>query len=388
MRTLLLWLGLAVGLGFAQDASPQATPTEPRLRLGTWNLEHFGRRTPRRTPEAIRMIAQRIKDLGIDVLAVQEVNGKEPLIALTQALGADYQFVIGSTGGLGEGAQIGVGFVWNSARVELLHAEELFQLPSEVDGISIFHRVPVLAAFRSKQGGLDFRAIAVHLKASNKPRDIEKRVREVGALKALLTRFLGGDVDQDMLILGDFNHTYGAPANEVLGEQFTYLQPPTLAPTIVHFPEPIDHFALAPGLMEEVLPETHRVHGEDAAADKEAWRLTYSDHIPVTVDFKDVDNDPGVRIPTPSKRYLLGPGGFQAMAGQERPGAPQQAAPRQPKTLGPGSQVMVVMSVDGTQVRFLGELVAELGDEWIQLRDEQGKLTALPVARVIWIQER
>lgn len=380
IRTFALLLALSLGLGFAQDVAPE-TARAPRLRLGTWNLEMFGQRNPPRTPEAIQAIAAKIKELGIDVLGVQEVNGKEPLVALTKALGADYQFVIGSTGTIGEGRQIGVGFVWNTTRVELLHAEELFQLPSEVDGISVFHRVPVLAAFRSKQGGLDFRAVNVHLKASKKPRDIAKRVREVTALKGLLTRWLGGDVDQDMVILGDFNHTYGAPANAILTEGFSYLEPATKSPTIIHFPEPIDHFAVGPGLMEEVLPETHTVHGQWAAADRDAWRMTYSDHIPVTVDLVDVDNDPGVRIPNPSKRHLLGPGGFQAMAGKERPAS----KPKQEYALRAGSPVTVIL--DGvTQVE--GVLASPLESPWVQLRLEDGTIIALPARRIVEIRGR
>ncbi|MCA8923242.1 MAG: hypothetical protein KDD82_15610 [Planctomycetes bacterium] len=384
IRTFALLLGLGLGLGFAQDTAPASA--EPRLRLGTWNLEMFGQRKPPRTPEDIRKIAEKIKELGVDVLAVEEVNGKAPLVALTEALGEDYQFVIGSSGALGEGRQIGVGFVWNAARVELLHAEELYQLPSEVDGISIFHRIPVLGAFRSKVGGLDFRAVVVHLKASGKPQDIAKRVREVTALKELLTHWLSGEVDQDMVILGDFNHTYGAPASEILGEAFTYLRPPTLNPTIIHFPEPIDHFAMGPGFMEEVIPGTHKVHGELAAADRDAWRLSYSDHIPVTVDLRDVDNDPGVRIPDPTKRNLLGPGGFQAMAGQARE-RPATAA-QEPRQIGPGTKVSVEVSTESNGQVFQGVLVAPLRGQWIHLLDDEGLLVAIPAARVIWIRER
>ena len=69
-----------------------------------------------------------------------------------------------------------------------------------------------------------------------------------------------------------------------------YLRNEDNTPTIVHFDDPIDHVAIRPGLEEEVLRNSFRVH---AVPDKEAWRRTYSDHFPVTDD-----TEPKVKTPT------------------------------------------------------------------------------------------
>jgi endonuclease/exonuclease/phosphatase family metal-dependent hydrolase len=296
IRVMLLPLLLALQL---PSQSPASTPT---LRIGTWNLEFLGaagnfrNNLPPRDDADFARIGERVRSLGAQVLAVQEICGEAPLAKVAAAAGPAWRFVLGTTGGWDDGkTSQQVGFLYDSAAVEMLFAEERLDLPREAEGVPIFHRVPVTAAFRTKATGFDFRVATVHLKAGQKKPDEQKRRLEAmhlhGWLSALLTR--QGE-DQDVLLLGDFNSTYGAEPESILeaGGTLRYLEPKVPSPTIQHFPEPIDHIAVGPGL-DEVRAETFTVHGDLGGLDVQAWRKVYSDHYPVTVDVVAAgDGDP------------------------------------------------------------------------------------------------
>ncbi|RMG08513.1 MAG: hypothetical protein D6731_21760, partial [Planctomycetota bacterium] len=303
----------------APDPAPPRAP-ERRIRVGTWNIEQFGSRTRgHRTDEDVERIAAFIRDeLRVDLLAVQEVNGAEPLARLCRALGSDYTFIIGSSGAFRDSdRRISLGFLWNRRRLRLLGAEELIDLPdTDPNGIYIFHRKPVMACFRSVDGGLDFRAIVVHLKAGRRDRgrrgerDSKKRQAEVRLLGERIGALLArpGE-DQDLLVLGDFNHDPSYPAHALFRRWVEYLRPAHHHRSIVHFDEQIDHIAIAPGLREEVLRDTFRIHSRLADASPSAWRHAYSDHIPLTVDLSsERDNDPEATFAPPAPERVLEPG--------------------------------------------------------------------------------
>lgn len=332
LRRLTLSIAtLVVALLFCQcdTTAPVGAPNRepggdaPRtvIRIGSWNLEHLGARTmfqdlkrypdspADRTPEQLARLARFIEDLEVDVLAVQEVFGPAAMQQLLQHLGDDYRFALGTTG-VYDKTRISPGFLWNRQRVQLLQCEEMLDFPSAVGELSVFHRKPVNAAFRvlrpDGKTGFDFRAITVHLKASNKKKDERKRSAEVKILADYLRELSerAGE-DTDIVVLGDFNHTYGAPAHRVFtqGGCVQYVEPtPKRSPTIVWFDDPIDHVAVTAGIRDDVIPGTLRIHnqmvdytltGEALVASKAAWRKVYSDHFPVTIDLDGtVDGDP------------------------------------------------------------------------------------------------
>lgn len=326
MRMLLTMLALVVA-ACSQDQGIQGRSEKPdpgtvRIRVAAWNLEHFGKRKvePRwspngpRTAADIAQIAAFIQAEGFDLLALAEINGVAPLKRLAGKLGARWRFVIGETGDLGR-EQIGVGFLWNSARVQLVEAAEMRDLPSQVPDaaersgkLSILHRKPANAVFRVVRDGrdtLDFRLIAVHLKASRGERNERKRRAEVQQLRTYIESLQADpQQDQDIIVLGDFNHSYGAPAYQsfTAGDLVHYLRGDG-SPTIVHFDDPIDHIAVTKGIREEVVPGSFRVHNtavpygkaEAAVVDaaKRSWRKVYSDHFPVSVELDaSRDRDP------------------------------------------------------------------------------------------------
>jgi hypothetical protein len=272
------------------------------LRVGAWNLEFFGNREdPPRTEEHLQAVAEYIKGLDVQALAVCEINGEKPLKDLCRRLGPEWKFVIGTSGQLGEKGQIAPGFLWNDTRLEMTGAGELQDLKQG----ALFHRVPVVAGFKCRAGGPDFRMVAVHLKAGRAADDFERREGELSALRAYLEELVSApDEDNDILVAGDFNHDNSAAEAGILsdGAFATFLTRNNAGRTIIHFDRQIDH--LVPlGTFEEIETRSFKIHNKDGMRDPEAWRVTYSDHFPVTAELAAVpDDDPQAKLGTQGKR--------------------------------------------------------------------------------------
>ena len=116
---LAVALATALPLFLVSCCAPAPGPVTPKLRIGTWNIEHFGQRdkfqdregAPKnRTPAEVKAVAEFIAGMDVDVLALQEIGGAEPMQALLAHLPGDYRFSIGTTGVYGE-TRISVGFL-------------------------------------------------------------------------------------------------------------------------------------------------------------------------------------------------------------------------------------------------------------------------------------
>ncbi|MEZ5965312.1 MAG: endonuclease/exonuclease/phosphatase family protein [Planctomycetota bacterium] len=422
-------------------AASLASQAPQHVRVGSWNLEFFGnRRNEPRSDADIAEVGHYIGELGVDVLAVQEVGTPQALQKLVGSLGPRWQFVLGSTGMWrdGSGGQR-LGFLWNDARVELLQAEELLDLPREAEDpqtgrLPIFHRVPLCAAFRARNGGLDFRAVTVHLKADNRSdldkhqRDemsTRKRAAEMRALGRALTAMLAkpGE-DQDLVLLGDFNHVFARERSSETPDEtkvrydlrvsllsdlpgFVRLPPATPRPTIRYFPESIDHVVVSAGLREEALPATVAVHGpfetsrQPTEAELDAWQKAYSDHFPLTLDLDAAeDRDPDATFAAVDRGHELRPGGYAAAAAPVRPATPALESPAptaQARTiaarsdrgpaglLGPGRRVELRMIAGGA---FVGTLLERPQGEWVHLQLDNGAAVAVPTRNVAAVVEK
>jgi endonuclease/exonuclease/phosphatase family metal-dependent hydrolase len=376
-RGLLALLALGAALLPAQD----------KLRVGTWNLEQLGfRAEPPREQADYEKIAAFVREIGVDVLAVQEVGGAAALSKVVRHL-PGWSFVLGTSGEFTRDAgQINVGFLWNDARVELLHAQELAFLPRAQDGVPIFHRLPVSASFRARQGGFDFRAITVHLKAGRGELNEKKRSLELAALRDYLRR-LQQDAreDQDVLVLGDFNHTYGTAEHSLFtqGDLVRYLTTEPQRPTILHFPEPIDHIALLAGIRDEADARSRTVHDRMASDNRELWRNSYSDHLPVSclLDTKE-DRDPQLVLSVAPGSQPLAPVRSAGIA------AAEASATGNPSLAGPleaGAKVTLRFRDGSAEVD--GTLLA-LPDRWVHLQVGPGQRVAFPFELLAAIVER
>lgn len=281
----------------ARDSAHRAAVSRPDikpLRLGAWNLEHFGSRNdPPRTEEDLQAIADYIRDLGVQVWAVSEINGEKPLKDLVRRIGPGWKFVLGASGRLGQEGQVALGVLWDDSRVEMVGAGELSDLSERTSAGLVFHRAPIVAAIRDRAGGPDFRVVAVHLKAGRTPEDFERREAEGRALRDYLARLVSDkNQDDDIVVLGDFNHDPSAGEADIWKEQGFAHFLIGRGRSIVHFDRQIDQ-AVPLGTFEEVKETSFTIHNRDGLRDPRKWRTRYSDHFPVTVELEPVpDDDP------------------------------------------------------------------------------------------------
>ncbi|MHC4513006.1 MAG: endonuclease/exonuclease/phosphatase family protein [Planctomycetota bacterium] len=356
-----------------------AAPGRDCIRVGTWNLEQFGFREPLRTEADYQKIAAFIVRIGVDVLAVQEVNGAPPLRRLRRHLGKDWQFAVGKSGGFrGQDTRISVGFLWNTRRVKLRQCEEMLEFERRSGGQPIFHRLPVCAVFQARRrdgtAGLDFRILTTHMKAGRGTRNEQKRRGEVMGIKKFLQALREtANEDQDILVVGDFNHTYGAPGHQefIKDKAVRYLRGKTDTPTILHFDDPIDQIAVCPGLEEEVVRGSFRVHTTllDSGLDRDSWRASYSDHFPVTVDLSaSRDRDPGAWFTAPA--HPLGVGGAAAKANGSSPFVA-------------GVNVEVRLAADHPDAPLTRGKLLAAPDRWVQLRLASGVQRSYPADKVL-----
>lgn len=352
---------------------------EPTVRIGTWNLEFLGAEgdyrdhLPLRTDADFAAIGKKVQELGVAILAVQEVCGEAPVRKVAAAAGPSWQCVIGTSGAWDDGKTFqSIGFLYDTKLVELIQAEELLQFPRELEGVPIFHRVPLTACFRVKASGFDFRAITVHLKAGRTAKDEQKRRLEATTLRDWLTTLQRDPhEDQDIVLLGDFNSTYGSEPETILeqGGGMQYSAMPNHPATILHFADPIDQIVVGRGL-DEVRPATFAVHGDLGGLERDAWRKTYSDHFPVTVDID------AARDADPEATFAHGPSD-QALPAARRP----KAKATRPAL---GARLHVVLlsgvAVDGA----LREALPTQGSGWLVLENDH--MLAIPLDKVLTIE--
>lgn len=368
------------------------------LTIGTWNLEFLGaegdfrNKLPLRDDSDFQKIGAKVRALGVAVLAVQEICGEAPLRKVAAAAGPSWQVLLGTSGGWDDGkTSQQIGFLYDAAVVDLLQAEELLALPREQEGVTIFHRVPVSACFRWKATGFDFRAITVHLKAGQRAPDETKRRLESTLLHDWivdLQRATGED--QDIVVLGDFNSTYGTEPQRALerGGSLQYLQPAAPTPTIMHFPEPIDQVAVAPGF-DELGRTSFTVHGGFDGMAKDAWRKTYSDHFPVTVTITAAnDTDPAATFRTAAPTGVLPASrrssGAAAAPTPGRRREAQTAGPAWPPAIGSSITVWYGTNGSGGPAEASGKLLADLPQGpggWLVL-EVAGVVRAIPYPQV------
>jgi endonuclease/exonuclease/phosphatase family metal-dependent hydrolase len=185
----------------------------------------------------------------------------------------------------------------------MLGAGELSELSRQSASGLIFHRAPVVAAFRDRAGGPDFRVVSVHLKAGRTTEDFDRRTAEGKSLRAYLEDLVSdAGEDDDIIVLGDLNHDPSAGEADTWkdGGFAEFLE--GRGRSIIHFDRQIDH-AVPLGTFEEVKARSFTIHNKDGLRDAKNWRNTYSDHFPVTVELEAVpDDDPEAKIGAVGRR--------------------------------------------------------------------------------------
>ncbi len=316
--------GGCVLLCAAAFVGPQASTAHvaDTVRVATWNVRWFPKGCPdpstcpgRQTD--VDLLATTIKELDLDLVAVQEILSDEPsgaamssLLTKLDSLSGGRWLVDLQECGPPEAQR--VGFIWNSARIELSGFADVGQLNGEWEktgeACAENLRPGRYAYARSKAGGVDFHAYTVHFDSGRRDKDYQNRRDASRRIPALLRAQHSDDVD--VVFLGDFNTMGRSEPSEITAlEEYVifdgditgdYLRLPTM-------PACTEYYRGRGGILDHVLvsatmreaSRAARTGGYCAAYDcsdldpdnMPVEYLTVSDHCPVILDLIDVDLD-------------------------------------------------------------------------------------------------
>ena len=200
---LLYWcFGERVREGLGLPGDGLAPAKTAGLRIVTWNLHNF----PEPSQDQERLQG-RLKGLGADVLAIQEIHDPAAL----QALLPGWQLAISEHGGRGH-QRLGVAFD-PVALAQIGPTREHAEL-----GMRGHVRPGLSVYLRGQGGGPDFHVLVVHLKAKGEGHPL--RVQQWRLLAEIARDLLRRD--PDLVILGDFNAT--GPAGGSPGDELAALE--------------------------------------------------------------------------------------------------------------------------------------------------------------------
>ena|GEM_PF-5021578 len=270
------------------------------ITIGSFKIEWFGVHS--RTDEQIRLLADYIRSLDIDILACQQIsptcdkskNGTPDWNDLLRELGSNFAGWHGSTC-----RPQRLAFIWRTDRVEVTDLGELKAFKrQEIRGTEerTFPRIPITAYVRSLDGGVDFRIVTVHLYS----KEGIIRYAEATCLNDWIGKYLGGNYDKDVVLIGDCNtksmgrddrHDSTTINNIEAGGLFTCISKDHQEYTTLDARERYDHAFLTAEFLVEYVEGSWDVRRELADQDPDTYESYISDHCPVTLRITDEDTD-------------------------------------------------------------------------------------------------
>lgn len=250
--------------------------------LATWNIEYF----PKSLTYTIPYLCQIIKDIDLDMIAIQEIDNNTAFYTLLDSL-PGYDGYVASVPDYGQR----LGFIYKTDLITVSTAVLLFE-----DDDWLFPRPPLLTYVSVKKDGqtvFDFTMIILHFKAFE---DAESESRRRNACIKLHNyidlNLLTGD-DTDVIVLGDMNDEIDDPSQSNV---FTVFLEDTMNYEFITMPiadEPtyigggylstIDHILITDNVRAEFNEGTIQVIKPDLEFSK--YQTYISDHRPVLAQF-------------------------------------------------------------------------------------------------------
>lgn len=175
-----------------------AEGNENTLEIATWNLKNF----PEHGKSSIEYISTIIKQLDIDIYAIQEIENVYYFNQLVNEL-PEYKGLY-SDDKYNSGEYQKTGIIYKKNIVSIQSKEMLF-----TDNTYAFPRPPMLLNIKvEKQGSyFDFYLIVIHLKAYGEPENIERRRAAAVALKNYMDIKISdeSEYEKDYIVAGDWN---------------------------------------------------------------------------------------------------------------------------------------------------------------------------------------
>lgn len=171
--------------------------TDATLEIATWNIRNFPSGPTRN--QTIADVVEIIRDLDIDVFAVQEIADTTAFRQVLDSL-ADYAGVY-SSDTYSNGYQK-TGVIYRKTLLTLTARTQLFE-----DDWYAFPRPPLKVHLRAERNGkvFDFNLIVLHLKAKGGSDNIARRRDAVQKLHQYVTSQIQGGDDPDYVLAGDWN---------------------------------------------------------------------------------------------------------------------------------------------------------------------------------------
>lgn len=297
VAAVLFFLIAAPGAACSTPAPADEPQAAPLVRVGAWNLEWFG--ALGRSAEDICRIAGIIRELDVDLLALEEITCPCTLDELARELG--WRSFISP-----QRVPQKLALIWNPETVQsvVFDEESYTALRRAADtGLDRESRQPIV--FDVTAGAFDFTFVVVHLKSIPEvERSVEIRNVQYDAINAWLRqRVAQPGSEKDVIIAGDFNaYTTGVSSARFLEaglmEFATAALPRSEYSNIWYNREGqrmqsfIDHIAISTNLRAEEFVEMLPIRDWDEELGRDYYENHISDHLPIVAVFRtdrDID---------------------------------------------------------------------------------------------------
>jgi endonuclease/exonuclease/phosphatase family metal-dependent hydrolase len=193
-------------VGENQDISPTQTPPTTQgselggtIKIAAFNIQTFGQ-SKAGNPVVMDILSRIVRNF--DVVAIEEIRdaSQTAMPALRDRINTmgepKYDFIIGERLGRTTSKEQ-YAFLFNRETIEYIPGSA-YTYP-EPAGHDLFHREPLVAAFKARNGNFDFVLIVIHT-------DPDEATEEINSLPIVITdaqaRFQG---EGDFIVLGDLN---------------------------------------------------------------------------------------------------------------------------------------------------------------------------------------
>ncbi len=228
---ILLLLFLIVSLACNKRVNNEITPAEritiPKFgtnstfEIATWNIQQF----PKLNNQTIRDVAEIIRDLDIDLYAVQEITNSNAFSTLMDSL-TEYDGIVATNTG---SFALWTGMIYKKSMISISNQEVLFA--NDPNFPRLPYSVYIQASHNKKS--FDFTLIVLHLKAQGDAASVQKRKVAIQTLEQYVSDELQQVGDSDFIIAGDWNDELeDAPAQNVFNpflnkpQQYVFLTLP------------------------------------------------------------------------------------------------------------------------------------------------------------------
>ncbi|MBD3223348.1 MAG: hypothetical protein GF313_01355 [Caldithrix sp.] len=258
------------------------------FEIATWNIQWF----PKQDDATVHALQSLIKDLDIDLIAVQEISDSEAFYKLLEGLPEWHGILSPHTYANGDYQKVGL--IYKTSNISI-NANDTHLLFAEDD--YYFPRPPLLVyvtVIGESGSGFDFNLIIVHLKAFSDRESQNRRLHACITMEEFITTEIASGADPDFLVVGDWNDELNDPVEDnifqvfldkprayhfvtdTLTQRSSYIHP--------HYDGLIDHILITENTLEEYGQGMTNILYLDRQY--EPYESLISDHRPVVSVFK------------------------------------------------------------------------------------------------------